>query len=266
MKIGFFGNINIQDGKFSKLLDFLRVNDCDYQIINEVKSLKKNDFDFIFSLGGDGTLLDCASLVADSEIPIMGINFGSLGFLPSIEPEHISEALTALLNGNYAIEDRNLLQIQSEDEISKPFALNEVSVFRDSFGQILQLDVFVDTVFLNRYKGDGLLISTPTGSTAYNLSCGGPILMPHLENIIITAVASHTLTVRPVILDSKSKVEIVLIQPKHGCLNVGLDSKMYKMQKSKSICITKADFSIKLLKFPEKTFFNTLRKKLNWGL
>ncbi|GHU86277.1 NAD kinase [Bacteroidia bacterium] len=226
-----------------------------------------NDIDFIFSIGGDGTLLDVVPFVKNTEIPILGINFGRLGFLSGVEPDKLNEALSNLKNGNYTIINRQLLHVEASSPINSPFAMNEVTLLRNSFGSMLNIDVFVNDIFLNTYKGDGLIISTPTGSTAYNLSCGGPILLPDGENIILTPIASHTLTVRPIVLHSNNEIKIrISTRNSDETFNINLDARQHIVRNGETIKIYKENFYIKTVLLPNSNFFDTLREKLKWGM
>lgn len=225
----------------------------------------KKECTFLISLGGDGTLLNAASLVGDSEIPVVGLNFGKLGFLAPVDTHFLEEDLDNLCSGNYVLEQRSLLRIQllSQNDFQEPFALNDITFRSEGFG-ILSLDVWVDKQFLNTYFGDGLIVSTPTGSTAYNLSCGGPILLPENCNFVLTPIASHTLTVRPLIIPDFAKIEIQ-VNPKDVYTHVSLDSRQYAFHGKQTFCIEKAPFSIRTIRLRNQHFFDTIRAKLMWG-
>ena len=236
------------------------------------EELKKNNVRFLISIGGDGTFLDTIPLIRDSEIPVAGLNFGRLGFLTLIDAEHLEETFEDLCSKNYDVEHRSLLNINfadlassggSKNEIPEPYALNDITFRSEKFG-VLHMDVFVDGKFLNTYFGDGLIIATPTGSTAYSLSCGGPILLPENQNFILTPIASHTLTVRPLVLPDTSKIEVRIAghSPK---FSTTLDSRRFSFQGEQTFFIEKAQFSIHTIRLRNQHFFDTIRTKLMWG-
>lgn len=222
--------------------------------------------DFLISIGGDGTFLDSINLVGNAGIPIMGINLGNLGFLASVRKDGIEEAVRALQTGDYDIDNRTLLHIENGEDIfdGSPYGLNEVVIFKRDYNLMLTVDIAIDGKFLNRYYGDGLLISTSTGSTAYNLSAGGPILLPDSENLIITPLASHTLTVRPLIVPDKCIIQATA-GFEHKGFNVSIDSRVQSFDELKSFTIRKENFNIKTIRLKNQHFFDTIRTKLMWG-
>ncbi|MCK9203002.1 MAG: NAD kinase [Bacteroidales bacterium] len=227
----------------------------------------KGKVDFLFSIGGDGTILDAVRIIGNSGIPVTGINMGRLGFLSGISREQLNPALAAIENGNYLLEKRTLLQlIQPADLFGKTgFALNDLTVYKPNVMSMLTIKTWINGEFLNAYWADGLIVATPTGSTAYSLSCTGPIMTPDTENFVITPIASHNLTVRPIVL--RDDVEIrIRVESKANEFLVSLDSRIEKVQTSTGLIIRKAPFKINLLRLPEKDFFQTIREKLNWGL
>jgi NAD+ kinase len=234
----------------------------DVPTFSSADELKKN-VQLLISIGGDGTFLDTIPLIRDSKIPVAGLNFGRMGFLTLIDAEHLEQTFDDLCSKNYDIEHRSLLNIHSKNEIFEPFALNDI-VFRSQKFGLLHVDVFVDGKFLNTYFGDGLIIATPTGSTAYSLSCGGPILLPENQNFILTPIASHTLTVRPLVIPDTSKIEIKIAgsEPK---FYTTLDSRRFTFQGEQTFFIEKAPFSIHTIRLKNHSFFNTIRTKLMWG-
>ncbi len=223
----------------------------------------KQKAQLLISIGGDGTFLDTIPLIHDSKIPIAGLNFGKLGFLALIDVLHLDENIHDLCSGHYDVEHRSLLEIQSQSPIPEPFALNDITFRSEGFG-LLNVDVFVDGKFLNTYFGDGLIISTPTGSTAYNLSCGGPILLPENQNFILTPIASHTLTVRPLVIPDTSNIEIRMNNP-NVQFHTTLDSRRLTLHGPHTFCIRKAPFSIHTIRLKNQHFFDTIRTKLMWG-
>jgi NAD+ kinase len=217
----------------------------------------------LISIGGDGTFLDTIPLIRDSEIPVAGLNFGRLGFLTQIDVEHLEQTFDDLCSKNYDIERRSLLNVRSKNEILEPFALNDITFRSEKFG-LFHVDVFVDGKFLNTYFGDGLIIATPTGSTAYSLSCGGPILLPENQNFVLTPIASHTLTVRPLVIPDTSKIEI-RISGKKPQFRTTLDSRRFTFEGEQTFFIEKAPFPIHTIRLKNHPFFDTIRTKLMWG-
>ena len=227
----------------------------------------KNKADFLLSIGGDGTLLKAVTYVRESEIPIMGINTGRLGFISSISADQIDDAITDILKGNYKINERTLLELSSDKKLfkDKNFALNEVAVSKKDTSSMIRIDAYVDDEFLNTYWADGLVVSTPTGSTGYSLSCGGPIIMPGTNNIIITPNAPHNLNVRPIVIDDNSVVKLK-VEDRDQLALVSLDSRSRAFDSETELIIKKAGFKIKLVQPQNNSFTKTIRHKLMWGL
>jgi len=227
----------------------------------------KNKADFLLSIGGDGTLLKAVTYVRESEIPIMGINTGRLGFISSISADQIDDAITDILKGNYRINERTLLELSSDKNLfkEKNFALNEVAVSKKDTSSMIRIDAYVDDEFLNTYWADGLVVSTPTGSTGYSLSCGGPIIMPGTNNIIITPNAPHNLNVRPIVIDDNSVVKLK-VEDRDQLALVSLDSRSRAFDSETELIIKKADFKVKLVQPQNNSLIKTIRHKLMWGL
>jgi NAD+ kinase len=222
--------------------------------------------DFLFSIGGDGTLLDTITLVRDSQIPVMGINLGRMGFLSSVQKEMIIPAVEEIVKGNFILNQRSLIQLQSPDLFGNlNFALNELTINKKDSSSMILIHVYVNNQFLNSYWADGLIIATPTGSTGYSLSCNGPILTPDSENFVITPIATHNLTVRPIVIPDNSLIRIN-VEGRENRFLVGLDSRSVTIDSSTELLISKADFKINLVKQSNDDFFATIRKKLKWGL
>ena len=223
--------------------------------------------DMVFSIGGDGTLLDTVSLVRDSGIPVLGINLGRLGFLSSISRDEILPAVDKVLAGEYTIEKRTLLHMSSDKGLFGDFsyALNDLTVTRKDSTALIVIKVCVDGVFLNSYWADGLIVATPTGSTAYSLSSGGPIVAPGSENFVITPLAPHNLTIRPIVISDKSEVSLH-VEGRDKQFLVSLDSKTDVIEAGDKLHIRRADFSFNLVKIENKDFYTTIRDKLKWGL
>lgn len=226
-----------------------------------------NDVDFMFSIGGDGTFLETISLVRDKNIPIVGINTGRLGFLSDISSDEISSAIDDFFGKKYTIEKRTLIQLDSNNQLFKDFnyALNDITIHKKDASSLITIHVYVNNEYLNSYWADGLIISTPTGSTAYSMSLGGPIVVPNSENFIITPIASHNLTVRPIVLHDNNVLKIK-VEGRSKNFLVSLDSKSLLVDSDIELTIKKAQFPINILKFKNKTFFTTLRNKLMWGI
>ena len=226
-----------------------------------------NDVDFLFSIGGDGTLLKAITFIKQSNIPIMGINTGRLGFISSISAGQIDDAVNDILKGNYKISERTLLELNTENNLfkDKNFALNEVAISKKDTSSMVRIDAYVDDDFLNTYWADGLVVSTPTGSTGYSLSCGGPIIMPGTNNIIITPNAPHNLNVRPIVIDDSSIIKLK-VEDRDQLALVSLDSRSRAFDSSTELLIKKANFKIRLIQPQNNSFTSTIRSKLMWGL
>ena len=231
------------------------------------ESLKNTDADVLFSIGGDGTLLKAATYVRDSNIPILGINTGRLGFISSISAGQIDDAVNDILKTNYKISERTLLELNSQKKLfkDKNFALNEVAISKKDTSSMVRIDAFVDNNFLNTYWADGLVVSTPTGSTGYSLSCGGPIIMPGTNNIIITPNAPHNLNVRPIVINDSSVIKLK-VEDRDQLALVSLDSRSRAFDSDTELIIKKADFKIRLIQPQNNSFTSTIRNKLMWGL
>ena len=227
----------------------------------------KNKADFLLSIGGDGTLLKAVTYVRESEIPIMGINTGRLGFISSISADQIDDAITDILKGNYTINERTLLELGSDKKLfkDKNFALNEVAVSKKDTSSMIRIDAYVDDEFLNTYWADGLVVSTPTGSTGYSLSCGGPIIMPGTNNIIITPNAPHNLNVRPIVIDDNSVIKLK-VEDRDKLALVSLDSRSRAFDSETELIIKKANFKVRLVQPQKNSMIKTIRHKLMWGL
>lgn len=233
---------------------------------NSYKTLQ-NTANFLFSIGGDGTLLNAVTYVRDSGIPILGINTGRLGFISSISADQIDEAITDVLKGDYKINERILLELSTSKQLfkDKNFALNEVAVSKKDTSSMIRIDAYVDDEFLNTYWADGLVVSTPTGSTGYSLSCGGPIITPGTDNIIITPNAPHNLNVRPIVVDGNSVVKLK-VEDREQLALVSLDSRSRAFDSETELIIKKASFKTKLVQPQNNSFISTIRHKLMWGL
>ncbi len=223
--------------------------------------------DMFFSLGGDGTFLDSVAKVGRTGIPVLGINLGRLGFLSSTREEGALDAIRAVKQGRYTIEDRGLLSVQGLDlDNGAPlFALNEVSLHKRDTSSMLAVEAFLNDRFLNTYWSDGLIIATPTGSTAYSLSCGGPLLDPACDAMVITPIAAHNLNVRPIVVPGNSVLRL-RAEAREDKYLVNLDSRNFTLERPSDIHIRRADHRVRFIHLEGSDFFNTLRDKLAWGL
>ncbi len=222
--------------------------------------------DLLFSIGGDGTILDTVPFVLDSGIPVLGINLGRLGFLSSISKNEIVNAVNSVLTGDYTVEQRTLLELVSPEKVfdNVKYALNELNVIRNPEHSLLAIKVFVDNVYLNTYWGDGILLATPTGSTAYSLSAGGPIIAPNAKNFVITPIATHNLTVRPVVIPDGSTIRIQ-VEGREKKFVFSMDSRSCTLDTSVQLEVRKAGFCLNLVRMRGEDFFGTIRNKLMWG-
>ena len=253
---------------FNSLLDDIkRCSDknVDYQTFNSYEQLK-GKADVLFSFGGDGTMLDSVEYVRDTAIPVLGINMGRLGFLSSVSSDETLDAVHKILKGDYEVEKRSLLELVGEKQRFNGinYALNELSVMRKDGSSLIVIQVFVDDKLLNTYWADGLILATPTGSTAYSLSAGGPIVAPNNDSFLITPISAHNLSVRPVVISDKSVVKIK-VDGRCDAYDLSLDSRTKLVDKSLQLEVKKADFTFNMVKLPGKDFFEAIRKKLLWG-
>ncbi|TKC05674.1 NAD kinase [Pedobacter polaris] len=223
--------------------------------------------DVLLSLGGDGTLLDTLSLVRDSQIPVIGINFGRLGFLASINKNEIDTAIDALVKGEYSLDKRGILNLESQNNLfgDENFALNDMTIHRRDNSAMMIIHAYMNGEFVNSYWADGLIIATPTGSTAYSLSCGGPIILPNAQSFVITPIAPHNLNVRPIIVPDD--VELTFeIEARSTKFLVSCDSRTETVDRSVKITINKAKFNVNLIRLNNESYLTTLRNKLLWGI
>lgn len=263
----------VQQNKGSLLIyeplykEFVKIQKVEFEaeFFNE-GDLLKNRADVVVSVGGDGTFLGTLPFIHDSEIPVMGINSGRLGFLANTQIEDIDEAFEDFVSGNYKIDKRAVLQItpQIDNPEYKLYALNDITVRRGENATMLSFETNVDDCFLNNYWADGIVFSTPTGSTAYSLSCGGPILTPNAKAVIITPIASHTLTVRPIVISDESVVK-VKVSGRGDHFTLSVDSNSENIEIGSELIIQKADFSLSIVRFEHHSFYETIRNKLMWG-
>jgi NAD+ kinase len=227
----------------------------------------KSETDFLFSIGGDGTLLDTVFLVKDLNIPVVGINAGRLGFLSSISPENLETAIASLAKGHYSLEVRTLLRLESNRPIfeNENIALNEFTLHKKDTSSMITIHTYLNGEYLNSYWADGLMISTPTGSTGYSLSCGGPIIVPESETFVITPIAPHNLNVRPIVVSDKNVISLE-VEGRSQHFMATLDSRSVTIDSGYQLAVRREDYTINLVRMSNENFLNTLRKKLNWGL
>ena len=227
-----------------------------------------NDFeaDMVLSMGGDGTFLKAASHVGNKNIPILGINTGRLGFLADVSPEEMEDTFKDIYNHNYKVEDRSVLQVISNGQPLKgyPCGLNEIAVLKRDSSSMITIHTSINGAYLTTYQADGLVIATPTGSTAYSLSIGGPVIVPHSSTIAITPVAPHSLNVRPIVINDDWEITLDVESRSHNFL-VAIDGRSETCREGTRLNIRKADYNIKVVKRPNHVFFHTLRDKMMWG-
>lgn len=237
----------------------------DYQTFKHGDNLEQ--LNIIFTLGGDGTLLDAVTYVGPTEVPLLGINTGRLGFLANTSKEDIKLAIESFFNGDYSYDDRTLLSLNNKDCIfgSLNFALNDFTIVKKDTSSMIVVHTYLNGEFLNSYWADGIIVSTPTGSTGYSLSCGGPLVIPQSNNFIISPVCPHNLTVRPMVVPDDGELAFK-IEGRSDNYLVSLDSRFKTVTEETKLVITKADFRARLINLPSNNYFRTLRQKLNWGL
>ena len=277
MKIAIFGNIynraiashietiinHLKDKGVSFLLHESLRSFCNY---SDIELISGSDFtaDLALSIGGDGTFLNTASQVGAKKIPILGINIGRLGFLADVSDNEILTALDSILAHDYITEERTLLRVQTSDgeQLDYPFALNEVAILKQD--SMISINTSVNGEVVHTYQADGLLVSTPTGSTAYSLSVGGPIVIPQAQSFILSPVASHSLNVRPLIIPDDWSIDLEIFSRSNSYL-IAVDGRSKVLSDKTKLRITKADYTIKIVKQKDYTFFDTLKNKLMWG-
>ncbi|MFM7016939.1 MAG: NAD kinase [Bacteroidota bacterium] len=237
-----------------------------FELYNSGSEIRGN-VDFLFSIGGDGTILDTLTQVQDSGIPVLGINVGRLGFLSSISKLEITQCLDSLFKGHYTVDKRRLLKLDSSINLfgDVNYALNELTIHKKDSSSMIIINTFINGEYLNSYWADGLIIATPTGSTGYSLSCGGPIIAPYSENFVITPIAPHNLNVRPIVVSDENVISLE-VEGRSQYFIASLDSRSVTIDSSVSLAIKKSDFTMNLLRIGNDNFLDTLRKKLNWGL
>ena len=266
----FFNAKNIDlviEASFLKILYEKKLVTKDYNTFSSHKELDKT-FDLMLSIGGDGTILRAATLVRNSGIPLLGINAGRLGFLASVPKEDIATFLQMVVDKNYKISKRTLLKAsvfpKNKDLMEINFAMNEISVSRKDTTSMITIETYLDGELLTSYWADGLIIATPTGSTGYSLSCGGPILTPEVKSLVITPIAPHNLNARPLVIPDHTEIKL-RVSGREDQYLVSMDSRITSIGNDSIITIKKTSFQINMVEIPNETFFKTLRTKLLWG-
>jgi NAD+ kinase len=267
----FFNSNNIElviEESFLKILYEEEIVKKEYKTFASYTDLNSS-FDLLISIGGDGTILRAITYVRNSGIPILGVNAGRLGFLAKVQKENIETFLQLILDKNYTVSKRTLLSIESNpknDEIKEiNFALNEISVSRKDTTSMITVETYLNGEYLTSYWADGLIISTPTGSTGYSLSCGGPVLTPDVKSFVITPIAPHNLNARPLVIPDKTEI-ILKVSGREAHYLVSLDSRIATMNNETILTIKKTPFKINMVEIQDETFLKTLRNKLLWGM
>lgn len=282
MRFGLIANLKRQGAKeaITAFINWSRTSGQSLILCDELKDISQNNItllprdkiadavDIMVSMGGDGTLLSVARLVGPLETPVLGINLGSLGFLTQLSPKQLIEALDAIVAGDYQTENRMLLKaaLIGDREVESPFALNDVVVNNGPISRLIDINLRVNGEDVVTYRADGLIIATPTGSTAYAMAVGGPIMHPKMEAIIVAPVSSFSLSARPMIFSSDVQIEIE-VRSEHGHAGLTLDGQiMLPLNDSDRVIIKRADFSTRLIVFSENRYYHLLKTKLHWGI
>ena len=284
MKVGIYGYIKKEAQEYVEiLLDSLESYNIETVIeINFYESIKvkkvyetfsdhsdlNSSYDLLFTLGGDGTFLRAVTYVRDLNIPILGINTGRLGFLATIQKENIKSSIKSLIDKEYSIKERSLLTVKTskknKDLEELNFALNEITVARRNTTSMITIKTFLDDEYLTSYWADGLIVATPTGSTGYSLSCGGPVINPRAKSLVLTPIAPHNLNARPLVIPDDIEIKLKVKGREKQAL-ISLDSRISVIDNNTEVLIKKAPFTIKIIQLNDQTFFKTLREKLLWG-
>lgn len=251
--------------KFLKQFKSSRISAYNLRSFNHEDNL--HSLNYFLSLGGDGTLLESVTYIGKSEIPILGINTGRLGFLATTSRDDMEDSLDGLLNGSYSIDSRSVLKLISAPKLfgKLNFALNDFTIMKKDTSSMITVHVYADGELINSYWSDGIIVSTPTGSTGYSLSCGGPLVHPKSESFVITAVSPHNLGTRPIVLSDDREITFQ-IEGRSKKYLISLDSRFETVDESVKLKIKKEKFEVKLIQLSSQNYFNTLRQKLNWGV
>jgi NAD+ kinase len=255
----------IVSSKFSVYLRGAAFRKFKIRTFSSEATLKK--IDVLISIGGDGTLLESITYIGKDEIPVLGINTGRLGFLATISKDDMEAALAKVFTGAYILDKRAILKLETNKPVfgKLNFALNDFSVVKKDSSSMITIHTYIDGEFLNSYWADGIIVSTPTGSTGYSLSCGGPLIFPRSGNFVITPVSPHNLTVRPIVVPDGSEITF-RVEGRSKKFLVSLDSRIASVDASVKLKVTKGDFKVNLIQLEGEHYFKTLRQKLNWGL
>lgn len=287
LSFALFGNVYQQEKSAAvrRLIDCLHQHDAEvlvdkeyhdflrrHEILERSGHREFSDFaqlsacDFAVSVGGDGTLLKTASRVGRRQTPIIGVNMGRMGFLADVSPDEVEAGIDALYRGDYSTEDRALIHVATSGEPIEgcPCALNDVAILKRDTASMISIRASIDGEYLTTYQADGLIVSTPTGSTAYSLSNGGPIIVPGTGVLLLTPVAPHSLNVRPIVIPASSKVELTVESRSHTFL-VAIDGRPMKMPEGTTLRLAQAPYTAKIVKRSSSRYFTTLREKMMWG-
>jgi NAD+ kinase len=286
MKVAIYGQAHRTESLhyIVNLIGLLTLKKCEVSVVKSVYKLIKNelnqeyttfskavsiekDTDFMISVGGDGTMLRAAGIIQGSNIPVIGINTGRMGFLANVHKEEMDEALDLLKARKFKLDKRSLLEVSIQVEGKKKnlgFALNEITVSRKNLTSMITVHTYLNDEFLNTYWADGLIVASPTGSTGYSLSCNGPIIMPNAETLIITPIAPHNLSIRPLVIRDDSEIKMEVSSRESEFL-LSLDSKVESLPTETKVCIQKAHFQVSMIELEAHSFLKTLREKLLWG-
>lgn len=266
----FFNKNNVEmiiESNFFKILNDKEIIHNEYKTFTSYTELDKS-FDMLISIGGDGTILRAATLVRDSGVPILGINAGRLGFLATVQKENIDKFMQCVMDKKYTISKRTLLSLKCSPDNEAiqdiNFAMNDICVSRKDTTSMITIKTYLNNEYLNSYWADGLIVATPTGSTGYSLSCGGPILTPDAKNIVITPIAPHNLNARPLVIPDDTEIRMKVSGREANYL-ISLDSRIMSVKNETILTIKKNPFQINMVEIPEETFLKTLRTKLFWG-
>lgn len=251
---------------YDRLDDILPARNIPVSLISDYAQLKKNQIDFVLTLGGDGTILQATTFIRDLSVPIIGVNLGRLGFLANVEEKYIDHSINQLVAGQYTIEERSMIYLESSPSLfgNLPFALNDFTLHKRDTSSMITIHTYIDGDYLNSYWADGLIVSTPTGSTAYSLSCGGPIVFPNSGNFIITPVAPHNLNVRPLVISDNSVISFEIEGRSENFLCT-LDSRFETITSEHMLAVRKCAFNTLLVIPKNISFLKTLHDKMSWG-
>jgi NAD+ kinase len=286
MTIAIFGKSfdPLHSKEISQLINGLIAHNHELIVFNEFADYLKSTFDFetsttfsnhrelqnvklMISIGGDGTILNTLTYIRHFEIPVLGINTGRLGFLSTVNTDEIADIIEAIDSGNYECEERSVLELSSPNNLFAPvnYALNEMAIHKNDRSSMITISAYLNDVYLNSYWADGIIVSTATGSTAYSMSCGGPIVLPGSQVLVITPIAPHNLNVRPIVVPDKLTIRLEVEGREEQHL-VSLDSRAVSLDSALPLEVKKAPFKMKLVRLHDRSFVETIRTKLNWGL